>query len=44
MTASTGYGLPAPDAGYLRAATADRERAADVLKAAALRHSGPAGG
>jgi uncharacterized membrane protein len=33
MTARTGYGLSAPDAGHLRASTADRERAADVLKA-----------
>jgi hypothetical protein len=33
MTARSGYGLPAPDAGYLRASTADRERTVDVLKA-----------
>jgi uncharacterized membrane protein len=33
MTARSGYGLPAADAGYLRASTADRERTVDVLKA-----------
>jgi Domain of unknown function (DUF1707) len=37
MTARPGYGLPygipAGSAGYLRASTADRERAIEVLKA-----------
>ncbi len=33
MTVQSGYGIPAVGQAYLRASTADRERAVDVLKA-----------
>ena len=33
MTVRSGYGIPAGGNAYLRASTADRERAVDVLKA-----------